>query len=290
MFGRKKKQKEQERMSAVNAEPQKIERKVPELATLVRSATGNRKYQQDAVFVTDGKVLASNKKTRVMALVCDGMGGMADGGKASQTAIQMMRQGFSKIEKLPEVNIPEFFRQGVITIDRTIHSFPKEDGKGSGTTMVACIAEDNRLYWASVGDSRIYIIRGNEMQQVTRDHNYWLRLQEMVNAGQMSMEEAMGKRQKEALISFLGIGNVSLMDINTEPFEMKYGDVIMLCSDGITKTLPDNQIKKIITDDTVRPEQKAEALVEAATHANSHSQDNTSVAMILYRERDIKKR
>ena len=155
--------------------------------------------------------------------------------------------------------------------------------------MVACIAEDNRLYWASVGDSRIYIIRGNEMRQVTRDHNYWLRLMEMVNAEKMTMEEAMNTRQKEALISFLGIGNVSLMDINTEPFEMKYGDVIMLCSDGITKTLPDKQIKKIIIDDMVKPEQKAEALVEAATHANSHSQDNTSVAMIIYEEKDIKK-
>lgn len=289
MFGRKKKIKEEIIKPAAGVESHRVERKVPELATLVRSATGNRKYQQDAVYVTPSKVLASNKKTRVMALVCDGMGGMADGGKASQTAIQMMQQGFSKIEKMPEVDIPSFFRQGILAIDHTISSFPKENGKGSGTTMVACIAEDNKLYWASVGDSRIYIIRGNQMQQVTRDHNYWLRLQEMVQAGQLTMEEAMNKKQKEALISFLGIGNVSLMDINTTPFEMQYGDVIMLCSDGITKTLPDNQIKKIITDDAVKPEQKAEALVEAATHANSHSQDNTSVVMILYREKDIKK-
>ncbi|MBO5373352.1 MAG: serine/threonine-protein phosphatase [Lachnospiraceae bacterium] len=274
--------------AAVAAQPQRVERKVPELATLVRTATGNREYQQDAVYVTPGKVLAANKKNRVMAIVCDGMGGMADGGKASQTAIEMMKQGFQKLEKVPKVDIPGFFRQGIVAIDRTISSFPKENGKGSGTTMVACIAEDNKLYWASVGDSRIYIIRGNQMQQVTRDHNYWLRLQEMVQAGQMTMEEAMAKRQKEALISFLGIGNVSLMDINETPFEMKYGDVIMLCSDGITKTLPDSQIKRIITDDTVRPEQKAEALVEAATHANSHSQDNTSVAMIMYREKDMK--
>ena len=289
MFGRNKKVREQEIGVTEHVQSQRIERKVPELSTLVRTATGNREYQQDAVYVTPSKVLASNKKTRVMAIVCDGMGGMADGGKASQTAIQMMKHGFEKIEKQSDVNIPEFFRQGIVTIDHTINSFPKENGKGSGTTMVACIAEDNRLYWASVGDSRIYIIRGNEMRQVTRDHNYWLRLMEMVNAEKMTMEEAMNTRQKEALISFLGIGNVSLMDINTEPFEMKYGDVIMLCSDGITKTLPDKQIKKIIIDDMVKPEQKAEALVDAATHANSHSQDNTSVAMIIYEEKDIKK-
>lgn len=263
-------------------------RKVPELKTLFRTATGNRKYQQDAVYVTPTKVLASNKPTRVMAIVCDGMGGMSDGGRASQTAIQMMMQGFLSIEKMPKVNIPAFFQQGIKFIDQTIANFPKEQGRGSGTTMVACIAENDRLYWASVGDSRIYIVRGNQMMQVTRDHNYWLKLQEQVEAGEITMAEAMATRQKEALISFLGIGNVELMDINTAPFEMKLGDVVVLCSDGITKTLSDEQIKRIIINDMVKPEQKAEALVEAATHLNCHSQDNTSVALIHYHERDLK--
>lgn len=292
MFGKKKKERNdirQEEYSAPQAPSKPVERKVPELVTLVQSATGNRQYQQDAVYVSGSKILAANKTTRVMALVCDGMGGMADGGKASRTAIDMMTQGFSRIEKLPSVNIPEFFKSGIHAIDKTIYNFPKENGKGSGTTMVACIAEDNRLYWASVGDSRIYIIRGTNMQQVTRDHNYWLRLQEMVANGQMTMEEARAKKQKEALISFLGIGNVSLMDINTTPFEMQLGDVIMLCSDGITKTLSDERIKQIITADEVKPAEKAKALVEAAIHANSHSQDNTSVALIHYHEKDIKK-
>lgn len=269
------------------AAPVRGSKKVAEITTLVRSATGNRKYQQDAVYVTPSRILASNKKTRVIALVCDGMGGMSDGGRASRTAIQMMVQGFQKVEKAPEFNIPLFFQQGIKTIDRVIYDFPKEDGMGSGTTMVACIVEDNKLYWASVGDSRIYIIRGNQMQQVTRDHNYWLRLNEMVASGAMTMEEAMAQKKKEALISFLGIGNVSLMDINTSPFELRFGDVVMLCSDGITKTLPDEQIKTIITADAVKPEQKAEALVEAATHANSHSQDNTSVVLIHYQEKEI---
>lgn len=291
MFGKnKRKQKQNEKSNVVQQSvSRQVVRKVPELTTMLMTATGNRKYQQDAAYVTPSKILASNKRTRVMALVCDGMGGMSDGGKASQTAIQMMVQGFTKIEKEAEVNIPEFFQTGIRVVDRTIHDFPKEDGKGSGTTMVACIVEDNRLYWASVGDSRIYIIRGNQMKQVTRDHNYWLRLQNMVAAGQLTMEEAKAKRQKEALISFLGIGNVSLMDINTTPFELQYEDVIMLCSDGITKTLPDAQIKRIITADAVKPKEKAKALVEAATHANSHSQDNTTVALIHYQERDIKK-
>lgn len=292
MIGRKKENEREERTFAGAGSietSRKTERKTLELTTMIRTAAGNRKYQQDAVYASPSKVIAANKTMRVLAIVCDGMGGMSDGGRASQTAIQMMVQAFKQVEKMQNLNIPLFFQRGIQAIDQAIYTFPKEDGRGSGTTMVACIVEDNRLYWASVGDSRIYIIRGNQMQQVTRDHNYWLRLQEMVAAGQITMEEAMATKQKEALISFLGIGNISLMDINMVPFELQVGDVVMLCSDGITKTLPDSQIKTIITADAVKPEQKAEALVEAATHANSHSQDNTSVALIHFQEKDIKK-
>lgn len=271
----------------------RVVRTVPELATLSYTDQGRREYQQDAVYVTPSKKFAANRKTRVMAVVCDGMGGMADGGKASRTAIQMMINGFQNVQNQPQMDIPGFFRSAIVTIDKTIASFPKENGRGSGTTMVAAIAEENKLYWASVGDSRIYIIRENnnqtEMRQITRDHNYWLRLQEMVAQGKMTQEEAMGKRQKEALISFLGIGNVSLMDISTEPIPMQYGDIVMLCSDGITKTLPDHQIKSIILDDKNPIEQKAVQLVEAAIHGNTHSQDNTSVAILQYRESTINK-
>ena len=273
-------------------EPQKKSvRMAPEMMTLVKTDMGNREYQQDAAYVSPSKVLAANKKTRIMALVCDGMGGMADGGRASRTAIEMMTKGFSKIEKMPEVDIPAFFKSGIVAIDRKIHTFPKEGGVGSGTTMVCCIAEDDMLYWASVGDSRIYIFRRGKLSQVTRDHNYWLKLKEMVAAGEISEEEAKNHKKKEALISFLGIGNVgngSLMDIIEKPIKLEYGDIVLLCSDGITKTLPDKQIERIIERDEVRLEQKAEALVQAAVRANPHYQDNTTVAIMHYHEVNLK--
>lgn len=287
MFGRKRKELEREKRMVTAQSSHKIVRKVPEIIALSYTATGNRKYQQDAVYVSGSRKIAGNRKTRVFAAVCDGMGGMADGGRASSTAIHMFREGFEKIEKEPNIQIPTFFRQGIRSVDAVISQFPKEAGKGSGTTLVAVIAENNRLYWASVGDSRIYILRGRDMIQVTRDHNYMFRLQQMVDNGQMTLQEAQAKKQKEALISFLGIGNVTLMDINEQPFEMQFGDIVLLCSDGITKTLPDDQIRDIIKNDAVSMKEKAKILVEAAVRGNTHSQDNTSVAILQYVETEI---
>lgn len=288
MFGKRKKTEQQTVRYEDEIKPTVI-RMVPEIVVHAATSMGNRKYQQDAVYVSGGKKIAANKKTRVLAAVCDGMGGMADGGRASQTAISMLKDGFEKIEKNPEVNIPMFFRSGIKAIDRKIHEFPKENGKGSGTTMVAAITEENMLYWASVGDSRIYILRGNEIKLVTRDHNYYLKLMKMVENGQMSRQEAERQRQKEALISFLGIGNVSLMDVIDRPFEMKPGDMVLLCSDGVTKTLPKEKIKNILLNDAVSIKRKAEILVEAAVRENTHSQDNTSVAILQYIETKITK-
>ena len=258
--------------STVNIAPQinRVERRVPEIITLAHTATGNRKYQQDAVYVTPGQKLAANKKTRVFAAVCDGMGGMTDGGLASGTAIKMLAEGFEEIRNQPVVDVPAFFIHKIKEIDQVINSIPKERGKGSGTTMVAVVAEGNHLYWGSVGDSRLYILRGSDMIQVTRDHNYMLHLQMMVESGQMTWQEAQSKKQKEALISFLGMGNVSLMDVNQKPFEMQFGDVVLLCSDGITKTLPDHQIRDILCNDAVSMKEKAKILVEAAVRENTH--------------------
>ena len=263
-------------------------RTVPEIRTYSYMDAGNREYQQDAVFVSPTKKLAANKRTRLLGLVCDGMGGMADGGRASSTALQMISHAFERIENEEDVNLPLFFRQGILATDRTIHEFPKENGRGSGTTMVAVIIEDDHFYWASVGDSRIYLLRGGRLQMLTRDHNYDLRLKQMIQEGSLTMEEYAGKRQKEALISFLGIGDISLMDISPGAIPLYVGDTILLCSDGVTKTLSDEQIRQILTSDRISIEDSAKQLVDVAIHGNTRSQDNTSVVLMKYLETELK--
>ena len=104
MFGKRKKEPQPEINIQRNVS-HTVVRTVPEIITCKYSATGNRKYQQDAVYVSGSKKIAANRKTRVMAAVCDGMGGMADGEKASRTAITMLKDGF---EKINQGRIPRF--------------------------------------------------------------------------------------------------------------------------------------------------------------------------------------
>lgn len=247
------------------------------------SVMGDRPHQEDAVYISTADDPSGEPANRILAVVCDGMGGMTNGGLASATAIQMIKDAFEQVKHEKTVNIPNFLISGIKSIDKTVYEIPRENGRGSGTTMVAVIIEDNQLYWASVGDSRIYVWHDGEIRRVSRDHNYMMRLQEMVNQGLLSQEEADSNRQKEALISFLGIGDVSLMDVNAEPFEMQNGDIVLLSSDGMTKVLSEDQIADILKED-ISVQEKAEKLVETSVNINVRLQDNTTVAVLQYQE------
>lgn len=256
-----------------------------EIKTASYSVIGDRPHQEDAVYISSEEESESSGESanRVLAVVCDGMGGMTNGGLASATAIQMIKDAFEQVKQEETVNIPNFLISGIKSIDKTVYEIPKENARGSGTTMVAVIIEDNQLYWASVGDSRIYLWHDGVLRQVSRDHNYMMRLQEMVDQGLLTQEDADFNRQREALISFLGIGDISLMDVNMEPFEMQDGDIVLLSSDGMTKVLSEEQIADILKEDT-SVQEKAEKLVETSVNINVRLQDNTTVAVLQYQE------
>lgn len=241
---------------------------------------GNRKYQQDAVYVSaTGTVpLFGNKMVRVLAVVCDGMGGMEDGGKASRTAVQMLGKDFARIKDDPRIPLPAFLLSEVQRIDRLIYHY---SGGASGTTIVAAAVENDRLYWISAGDSRMYLLRQGRLERQTQDHNYMFHLMQMG----MTIEEARAQKGSEALISFLGIGNISsagLISRNLRPIQLRVNDILLLCSDGITKTIPDGQIREILMSQASGVGQKAQALVQTATRKNTRSQDNTSALVLEY--------
>lgn len=287
MWFRKRKQKENREEGCLYTDGSAKEVAVPVLKLFWYSEQGNRAYQQDAVYTSAQGIipLSSNTIVRVLAAVCDGMGGMEDGGRASRTAVKMLKEDFEKIRQNHKALLPDFLLSEIRRIDDVIYHFA-EGGRGSGTTIAAAAVENTSVYWASAGDSRIYLLRQNKLEQITRDHNYMLHL---IQNG-MPPQEAKAQKGSEALISFLGIGKIRLVDGNSiqKPLQLHPRDILLLCSDGITKTIPDSQIREILLSRTSDISRKAQVLVQAAIRQNTRSQDNTSAVVLEYDNENVR--
>jgi protein phosphatase len=205
---------------------------------------------------------------------------MEMGGDASRLVVESLASNLPAIESCENINA--FFEDAIHNLDAEITG---RYGRGtSGTTLSAAVVEGNRLYWASVGDSRVYILRRDEIVQVTRDHNYMLRLKDEVSKGIITDEEANANPKKEALISYIGAGNIELIDSNKDPFILENGDIVLMCSDGLTKSLSDEDIARIISEHYGDIRETARLLPLFAFDAGSGSKDNTSVILIQYLE------
>ena len=249
----------------------------------VSSVIGKRKSQQDAVAVSEADVKGCFYN-KWMAVLCDGMGGLRGGEKASRLCTERMMAYFGECD-----DVPEFYKRGIVAIDKEIAALTDDKGDilGAGSTMVSVVIDGNKLYWGSVGDSHIYIIRGNELVRVTREHNHLAQLLKLADKGKITIEQAYSDRQKDALISYMGIGNVSLMDVTERPFILQHGDVVLLCSDGLYRSLAESEIFAVIQKNIMNMSDAAKELTDEAIKKDFEYQDNTSVIVIKYQDKEI---
>jgi len=251
------------------------------ITTASHTDQGTREYQQDALFVSGPVDAAQCEPVKVIGVLCDGMGGMQSGGQASSLAVEEMRKELITLSDNQDISV--FF---ITTIKKLDAMMTKRFGEGiSGTTMAAVIILGNRLYWGSVGDSRVYLLRRQEIAQVTRDHNYYLQLKEEVAKGKLTLEEADAHPKKEALISFIGSGRIELIDANTEPFQLIDDDIVLLCSDGLTRSLTDEEIRKHVFSHADNLKEAAVSLIRKAVDIDMGPKDNTSAILIQYQEK-----
>lgn len=247
----------------------------------VSSVIGSRSVQQDAARV-DSDYMYLDKNV-FLAVMCDGMGGMKGGEKASKLCVTKMFEAFYCVDVNGKV--PAFFKFMVTNIDKMIYNLTDDNGNSikSGSTLASVIIEGKNLYWVSVGDSRIYLKRKDEMVCVTTDHNYAMVLEQKVKKGLISAEEAKANPEREALVSYMGMGGLEYIDINPNPLELLNGDCILLCSDGLYRALSAEEIKSVIDsfDDT---QTVAEALTAAALAKGKRNQDNTTAVLLRYVE------
>ena len=238
-----------------------------------KSIIGSRDDQQDCC----ASSLCTNT---AFAAVCDGMGGTNGGAVASRTATERMMSMYRAKEPLE--GYPDFFLRSIDVLDESIVAIQRNPGfEGAGTTIVAAAIDGSELYWLSVGDSRLYILRGSEIIQVTRDHNFALCLGQWGETELRTAKAINNSLYAEMLISFIGIGGIRIYDNNRTAFELCPGDMVLLTTDGLTKALDDREIHHILTSNS--PHEGMDILFRRATAKSNKSQDNTTCVLIAVR-------
>ena len=184
----------------------------------------------------------------VLIAVADGMGGHAGGEVASKVAITTSAQVLPLLnnDEMDSESLEDFLQSSVLDVDNEIRLTAEADDRlsGMGTTLTAIALYRNKAYVLHTGDSRAYRLRGKEFTQITKDHSV---VQELIDAGTITEEEAAVHPQRSVLTNVLmGHGNITPLLIE---YEVKAGDKFLLCSDGLSNVVSNQEIHKYLDED-----------------------------------------
>ena len=224
-----------------------------------------RSMNQDYMYCTTEPVGSFQN----LLIVADGMGGHRAGDYASRLCVETMVQSLEKSAHKTPVSL---FEEAVTAANKAVfeESASHVEYEGMGTTVVACTLEENTLYITNIGDSRLYLIRDG-IEQITDDHSL---VEEMVKQGNITESEARIHPQKNIITRALGINE----EVQADFFEIdvEQGDVIMLCSDGLSNMIEDEDMEYIVKNsDTLQT--AAESLVARANENGGN--DNITVVL-----------
>ena len=178
------------------------------------------------------------------ALVCDGMGGARGGREASQSACDVIERCFQEqySQCLPGEE-ETFLKRTLVSANRFVFqkSIREESLAGMGTTAVCALVRSGRAFLCHAGDSRAYLFREGKLAQLTHDHSY---VQELVDCGTITQEEAEHHPQKNIITRALGVDYRLSPEFTT--LAVRPGDVLLLCSDGLTNAVPKEDLERIL--------------------------------------------
>jgi len=174
-----------------------------------------------------------------LAVIADGMGGYEGGQEASRLAVETVREVYDNVVRDdPRAALLEAFATAHARI-RT-HAFQHPELHGMGTTCTALVVRDRELYFAHVGDSRLYLVRAGRISRLTRDHSYVGRL---VENGIVRAEDAEKHPQRHILTAALGAGIEVAVDGREHPTELQDGDDLLLCTDGLWGVVTEEELE-----------------------------------------------
>ena len=178
------------------------------------------------------------------ALVCDGMGGARGGREASMSACDVIEHSFHEqyAQCLPG-DEETFLKRALINANRFVFqkASREEELAGMGTTAVCALVRGGKVFLCHAGDSRAYLYRDGRLAQLTHDHSY---VQELVDCGTITVEEAEHHPQKNIITKALGVDYRLDSEFTTAPLQK--GDILLLCSDGLTNAVPREQLEQLL--------------------------------------------
>ncbi|MBL8210618.1 MAG: protein phosphatase 2C domain-containing protein [Bryobacterales bacterium] len=238
---------------------------------------GARQQQQDAFGFSNLADEAFERHAGVLAVVADGMGGMAYGDAASKAAVKAFLEAYGA--KTEDEAIPDALLRSILAANTAVFNTATKLGTAgdTGTTLIATVVRDQELHWISAGDSGIFLWRDGEFTLVNDTHIYAHELDARVWLGQISHHVAQAHPEREALTSFLGLDRIPMVDRSRRPFHLQPADIVLLASDGLFKTLSLPDMANAMHLD---PQAIAESLVKRALDAKHEYQDNVTVLVI----------
>jgi len=223
----------------------------------------------------DSVIIISNDEGSTLMAVADGMGGHRAGEVASSIAISCLSKRFSEtFFKLNKAEAVEWIKESANEINNKIfkHTEENPESKGMGTTLVLSIITDDYILFGNIGDSSGFVMKDNIIHKVTKDHTL---VNLLLDAGELTEEEARNHPKKNILMNALGINDPIEIDIFDCSMDI---DEIVLCSDGLTTMMTNEQIEKVLNTEGM-PEEKVIKLIKKAN--NRGGNDNISVAYLV---------
>lgn len=218
--------------------------------------------------------------------VADGLGGHNAGEVASQMALQAIESFVARAVEREDITWPFQPSPNLTTAENTLMAALKlanavvwgeaqrsGERQGMATTIVALFLNNDSATIAHVGDSRLYRVRGGQIEQLTEDHSL---VRQQFNAGTITAEQMAHHPMRNVITRAAGSREEVEVDVRSVPLEA--GDVFVLCSDGLSGEITDAEIGGVVTDLAGDPEQAAQDLVERAVAAGGH--DNTTVVVV----------
>lgn len=247
------------------------------LSLAAKQIAGQRDSQEDSLRIVDDIPSPDDSRT-LLLVMCDGMGGHTGGAVASKlvsdTVVQTFRESDGTVPRRLRVSL----EKAIEAVAARILSEPRLTGMG--TTLIAAVLSKGRLFWLSVGDSVLWLLRGGKLTRLNQDHSMAPVLDRMVESGWISAEEAMADPTRHHLRAAVNSNRLQMLDLPSEPFALQAGDQLILASDGVM-TLREPELTSILRSTASQPsDQTLEVLFAAVKSVHNPAQDNASAILV----------